>query len=167
MEPTGTSFLTHNCDGQAASTQHDARETVVWLRGKHDASTVAALSATLAKAISLGHPDLVVDLSGVQYLGAATVSLIIQNAEYLRLRSRSLTLRNPTTCSRRVLAVCDLSDLIDPEGLRPPRQSVNRDSAIVAIGVERRSSNATTPSKIRSLQPSQSDSEPRLHPHSR
>ena len=77
MEPTGTSFLTHNCDGQAASTQHDARETVVWLRGKHDASTVAALSATLAKAISLGHPDLVVDLSGVQYLGAATVSLII------------------------------------------------------------------------------------------
>ena len=120
LEPTGTSFLTHSCDGQASSTQHDARGTVVWLRGKHDSSTVAAVSATLAKAISLGHPDLVVDLSGVHYLGAATVSLIIQNVEYLRLRSRSLTLRNPTTCSRRVLAVCDLSDLIDPRGLSAP-----------------------------------------------
>ena len=120
MDPIGTSFLTDSRDGQSSSTQRDAPSTVVWLRGEHDASTVEALSATMAKAISLDHLDLVVDLSGVQYLGAATVSLIIQNLEYLRLRSRSLTLRNPTTCSRRVLDVCDLSDLIDPRAPAAP-----------------------------------------------
>ncbi len=120
LDPIGTSFLTHSCDELLSSAQRDAHRTVVWLLGEHDASTVVALSATFAEAISLDHPELVVDLSGVKYLGAATVSLIVQNVEYLRLRSRSLTLRNPNTCSRRVLDVCDLSDCIEPRATTAP-----------------------------------------------
>jgi hypothetical protein len=43
--------------------------TVVWLRGEHDVSTVAALSETMARAIALDDADVVVDLSDVQFMG--------------------------------------------------------------------------------------------------
>jgi anti-anti-sigma factor len=88
--------------------------TVVWLRGEHDVSTVAALSETMARAIALDDADVVVDLSEVQFMGAATVRVIIRAREFLRLRSRSLVLRSPSECARRILDVCGHSDLLDP-----------------------------------------------------
>jgi anti-anti-sigma factor len=88
--------------------------TVVWLRGEHDVSTVAALSETMARAIALDDGDVVVDLSDVQFMGAATVRVIIRAREFLRLRSRFLVLRSPSECARRTLDVCGHSDLLDP-----------------------------------------------------
>jgi anti-anti-sigma factor len=88
--------------------------TVVWLRGEHDVSTVAALSETMARAIALDDADVVVDLSDVQFMGAATVGVIIRAREFLRLRSRSLVLRSPSERARRILDVCGHSDLLDP-----------------------------------------------------
>lgn len=94
-------------------TGRDADRTVVWLRGEHDASTVAALSETMARAVALDDSDLVVDLSEVQFIGAATIGIIIRTREFLRLRSRSLSLRSPSTCAGRILDVCGLADLLD------------------------------------------------------
>jgi len=89
--------------------------TVVWLRGEHDVSTVAALSEVMARAIALDDADVVVDLSEVQFMGAATVGVIIRARQFLRLRSRSLVLRSPSECARRILDVCGHSDLLlDP-----------------------------------------------------
>jgi anti-anti-sigma factor len=88
--------------------------TVVWLRGEHDVSTVAALSEVMARAIALDDADVVVDLSDVQFMGAATVRVIIRAREFLRLRSRFLVLRSPSDCVRRILDVCGHSDLLDP-----------------------------------------------------
>jgi anti-anti-sigma factor len=88
--------------------------TVVWLRGEHDVSTVAALSGIMARAIALDEADVVVDLSDVQFMGAATVGVIIRAREFLRLRSRSLLLRSPSECARRILDVCGHADLLDP-----------------------------------------------------
>jgi anti-anti-sigma factor len=89
--------------------------TVVWLRGEHDVSTVAALSEVMARAIALDDADVVVDLSEVQFMGAATVGVIIRAREFLRLRSRFLVLRSPSECARRILDVCGHSDLLlDP-----------------------------------------------------
>jgi anti-sigma B factor antagonist len=93
---------------------HDADGTVVWLRGEHDISTEAALSEAMARAIALDDADLVVDLSGVQFMGAATVGVIVRNRNLLRLRSRSLALRSPSTRARRVLHLCGLADRVDP-----------------------------------------------------
>jgi anti-anti-sigma factor len=90
--------------------------TVVWLRGEHDVSTVAALSETMARAIALDDADVVVDLSDVQFMGAATVGVIIRAREFLRLRSRFLVLRSPSGCARRILELCGHADLLD---LRP------------------------------------------------
>jgi anti-anti-sigma factor len=88
--------------------------TVVWLRGEHDVSTVVALSEILARAIALDDADVVVDLSEVQFMGAATVGVIIRAREFLRLRSRFLVLRSPSECARRMLEVCGHSDLLEP-----------------------------------------------------
>jgi hypothetical protein len=44
-------------------------QTVVWLSGEHDTSTVAALWETLAGALALDNADRVLDLSGVEFMG--------------------------------------------------------------------------------------------------
>jgi anti-sigma B factor antagonist len=93
---------------------HSPNSTLVWLRGEHDVSTVAALSEILARAIALDDADVVVDLSEVQFMGAATVGVIIRAREFLRLRSRFLVLRSPSERARRMLEVCGHADLLDP-----------------------------------------------------
>jgi anti-anti-sigma factor len=90
------------------------RRTVVWLRGEHDVSTVAALAETLAGAMALDDCDLVVDLSEVQFMGAATIGVLVRARELLQSRSRSLVLRSPSRCARRILDLCDQGDLLEP-----------------------------------------------------
>jgi anti-anti-sigma factor len=98
----------------------DADRVVVWLRGEHDISTVAALCETMAGAFSLDDADVVVDLSGVEFMGAATVGVIVRAHRFLRLRSRSLVVRSPSGCARRVLDLCDSADLIESHAVDAP-----------------------------------------------
>lgn len=114
MVPIDISSVTVSRRHVTAFAGRNPDRTVVWLRGEHDVSTVAALSETLARAIALDDADVVVDLSEVQFMGAATVAVIIRAREFLRLRSRSLVLRSPSECARRILDVCGHSDLLDP-----------------------------------------------------
>jgi anti-sigma B factor antagonist len=93
----------------------DADRGVVELRGEHDISTVTALSETLARAIARDDADLIVDLSGVLFMDAATIGVIVWACNILRLRSRSLVLRSPSALARRVLEVCGLAVLVDPQ----------------------------------------------------
>jgi anti-anti-sigma factor len=99
--------------GLAAFDGRDADRTLVSLRGDHDASTAGALSEALSLAIALDDADVVVDLSGVAFMSAATVRVIVGTRELLRSRSRSLTLRCPSTHALRVLDACGVTDLID------------------------------------------------------
>jgi anti-sigma B factor antagonist len=85
---------------------------VVWLRGEHEITTTAALSETLARAMA-GDADVVVDLSDVQFLDAATIGVLVRARNLLLPRSRSLSLRAPAEGPRRVLAVCGLARLIE------------------------------------------------------
>jgi anti-anti-sigma factor len=114
VAPIDISSVTVSRRHVTAFADRNPDRTVVWLRGEHDVSTVAALSETLARAIALDDADVVVDLSEVQFMGAATVAVIIRAREFLRLRSRSLVLRSPSECARRILDVCGHSDLLDP-----------------------------------------------------
>jgi anti-anti-sigma factor len=99
---------------------------IVCLRGEHDLSTVAELSATMARAITLSDADLVVDLSRVEFMSASTIGVVVWARELLRARDRSLAVRTPSRCARRVLELCDLSDLIDP---RFAERSITRAAA--------------------------------------
>jgi anti-anti-sigma factor len=89
-------------------------ELVVWLRGQHDASTESALCMTLARAIALGGPGLVLDLTEVQVMSTSTLAVIVRAREYLKKRSASLTVRSPTTPVRRLIDACGLNDLLEP-----------------------------------------------------
>jgi anti-anti-sigma factor len=115
---------------------------VVWLRGEHDGFAVHELVVTMARAITLGHAELVVDLSGVEFMGAATVGVIVRARALLRTRSRSLVLRAPSRCARHLLDLCGLADLVDPRPGDPPvTDATGRDGAWVTVagddGVER------------------------------
>ena len=89
--------------GPAVFSGCDADHGVVWVRGAHDASTVVALCMTVARAVAFDDSDLVVDLSGVTFMDAATVAVLVRAEAFLRDRSRSLTLRSPSTHARGAL----------------------------------------------------------------
>lgn len=89
---------------------------VVHLRGEHDCSTVPALAATLASAVALDNTNLVVDMSEVQFISAATVRVLTAAADFLKEQGRSFALRSPSQCTRRILDLCGVSDIYEPEG---------------------------------------------------
>ena len=69
---------------------------IVWLVGEHDLSTDDALCATLASAIALDSAGLILDLSGVEFMAASTLGVIVWARAFLRQRARSLTVRAPS-----------------------------------------------------------------------
>lgn len=92
----------------------DANRTVVSLHGEHDIATLAELSKAMARGIALDDLDVVVDLSRVDFMGASTATVIVRAREFLQAHSRELTVRAPSRCARRLLAVCGLSALVEP-----------------------------------------------------
>jgi anti-anti-sigma factor len=87
---------------------------VVRLRGEHDISTEGALCLVLARAIAADDASLVLDMSEVSFISASTLGVIIRAREFLRPRSRSLTVRSPSAQVRRVIETCGLDDLFGP-----------------------------------------------------
>lgn len=97
----------------AATISREVGYTVVSLLGEHDIATREELTDTMAVAIALNGDDVVVDLSGVEFMGAATIHVIARAEAFLRRRSRALTLRSPSNCARRVVDVCGLAALVE------------------------------------------------------
>jgi anti-anti-sigma regulatory factor len=118
MAPVGSSFLNVSC--QLSRPGADAEPTVVWLRGEHDFSTMKPLCLAIAQAIAHDDGLLVIDLSEVHLMGVETVDVLRRTREYLRLRSRSLTLRVPSAPLRLVFETCDLSGVLDRESAEEP-----------------------------------------------
>lgn len=98
----------------AVITDRDHDRTVVWLDGEHDLATLPELADTLATAISADPADLVIDLSGVKFIGAAPIGELIRCRNSLRLQSRTLTLRSPSRFATRLLNLCGLADIVEP-----------------------------------------------------
>jgi anti-sigma B factor antagonist len=88
--------------------------TVLCLDGEHDIATLPLVTELLAGAIATGDTEVVVDLSGVTFIGAATIDELIRSRNRLWLQSRTLTLRSPSRFARRVLDLCGLTDLVEP-----------------------------------------------------
>lgn len=95
--------------GSLSPNRAGAAPIVVWLRGEHDAFNTSELADILARAIALDDADVVLDLSGVEFMGAATVGVIVRAREFLGARSRSLTLQSPPNIVRRILELCSVA----------------------------------------------------------
>jgi anti-anti-sigma factor len=95
---------------------------IVGLRGEQDMSTAAAAVDALTEASTVGDRDVIVDLSEVQFMDAAIVTVLLRARHGLRSQSRDLTVRSPSSPARRVLDLCGLVDLIGPvpATARPP-----------------------------------------------
>ena len=80
---------------------------VLWMHGDHDQSNATQLADTIGRAIERSDADLVIDLSGVEFISAATYTVLLDAHLRLRERSRRFTLRAPSSCARRLLDLCD------------------------------------------------------------
>jgi anti-anti-sigma factor len=92
----------------------DGERAVVWLDGEQDIATVGVLADTLASVVCADDADLIVDLSGVTFMSTATIDELILSRNLLLRQSRTLTLRSPSKCARRLLDVCGLACLVEP-----------------------------------------------------
>src|SRR5690242_9481530 len=88
--------------------EHVAGVTTVWLRGEHDRTTEATFSPMIERALRADNGNVVVDLSEVEFMGAGTVGVITRTQAFLHDASRSLMLRAPSSCVRRLLDLCHL-----------------------------------------------------------
>jgi anti-anti-sigma factor len=88
--------------------------TVLWLDGEHDISTRFAVSDSLETAFSANDADVIVELSQVTFIGAATIDEFVRARNILRGQSRTLTLRSPSRTAQRLLDAMGLTNLIEP-----------------------------------------------------
>ena len=89
---------------------------VMQLRGDHDWSTVPSLASTLAAAVALDNTNLVVDLSEVQFINAATIRALTAAGDFMAGQGRTFALRSPSRGAQRILDLCGASGLCVPEG---------------------------------------------------
>jgi anti-sigma B factor antagonist len=96
---------------------HEGDRTVVWLSGEQDIATVPQLTSTVVQAMAFDDADLVVDMSGVTFMAAGTIGVLIAARNDLRQQSRSLVFRAPSKSARRVLELCGIVDLVSPHAV--------------------------------------------------
>ena len=103
------------CRHGSAAPGSDPVRTVVWVRGDHEYGSREQLSVAMAEAVQLDDAGIVVDLSGVTFMDASTISALVEAYRRMRSQSRWLTVRAPSGLARRLLRVCDLAFLIDED----------------------------------------------------
>ena len=91
----------------------DPTRTVVWVRGEHDVASKGSLWWAMVDAALRDGGDVVVDLSGVQFMDASTIGALIGARNRLLAVSCALTVRAPSPWARHLLEVCGLEDLIE------------------------------------------------------
>ncbi len=122
MGPLEGTPVTHAIGQTRISTSGSTGRTTVWLRGDHDLSTSAELSAMISGVVASGLGDVVVDLSAVSFMDAGTIGHIVGASNRLAAQSRDLVVREPSTPARRVLQICGLEGL---SGAAPDRDGAS------------------------------------------
>jgi len=91
----------------------DATHTVVALRGELDAAALSSLAESFDEAIERDESDVVIDLAGVDFIGAAWIGTFVRSRAYLESQDRALTVRAPSRVAHRLLDLCGLANLIE------------------------------------------------------
>ena len=96
----------------------DLPSATVVLDGEIDIATAPAIRRFLMAAISGGDAHLAVDMSGVTFLGAAGIGVLVDAANRAREAGGSLSLLAPSPQVRWLLDVCHLDGIL-PTAQRP------------------------------------------------
>jgi anti-anti-sigma factor len=94
------------CFGAVIST--DTVGSCVQLRGELDLATAPDLDRLLDQLRRDGHRQVTLDLSGLEFLSAAGLSVLLRADHALRAAGGQLVLTRPTRLARRVLAITGL-----------------------------------------------------------
>ena len=97
----------------SVSWTHESGRSVVFLRGEHDFSTAATVSAALTWAIAFDEADLVLDLSAIEFMDASTAGVISRIEAELGRRKRPFVLRSPSKGARVAIELHGLARLIE------------------------------------------------------
>jgi anti-sigma B factor antagonist len=93
---------------------HDPKQdTVVWLGGEHDLSSAEELTQAIATAVESGRSDVVIDLSGVEFMDSTTIDQILAARIRLGEQGRKARVRAPLHAARYLLEICDLTHLVE------------------------------------------------------
>ncbi len=92
-------------------------ETFVVLGGEFDASSSEMLMEKLKVLVANGQVDLTLDLSGVGFLSASTIGVIVELREQFRKNNRVFTVESPSAEARRVFVACGLASLLQTKEL--------------------------------------------------
>ena len=103
----------------ARTTVSEDGTCVVWLVGEHDVASSLSLSSLLSGALDVAGSGLVVDLSGVQFMSAATIGVVLGARSGARRCGLTFMVRSPSPQALRVLSICGLLELIDPVAVGP------------------------------------------------
>jgi len=90
----------------------EGTRTVVVLRGEADFSTALVLSDILARGVSAGAGEVVVDLSGLEFIDSGAMRVLEAAGQRLQRVGRKLTLRSPSSVATRVLETFGLTAMI-------------------------------------------------------
>jgi anti-sigma B factor antagonist len=92
----------------------DETALTVVLHGDLDMVTVDALRTMLDDVVTGPAPTVVVDLTDVAFLDVMSLSVILSTADALRESGRELTVRGASASVRRVCALLNAEDVLEP-----------------------------------------------------
>ena len=102
--------MTLNCDLHATTTAYRGASTIVSVFGEIDLATAPRLAVELRDLACAGTDRMIIDLSGVAFLDAAGLRVLVALHEYLQLGQRRLDVICPSAFQRRLLAITGLDD---------------------------------------------------------
>jgi len=91
------------------------RHVTVQVVGRFDGSTVPLVRAALHEALAAGDEDVLLDITGVDWVDIPALALLADTQRRLRARGRALRLRGCEPRVRRALAVTRLNRIIAVE----------------------------------------------------
>jgi anti-sigma B factor antagonist len=100
------------------TTRTDTARTYVQVRGELDWATAPGLEQLLDRLRGDGQRQIILDLSGLEFLSAAGLSVFLRTDEALRAVGGQLVLTRPTRMARRVLAITGLDAALNIQPVR-------------------------------------------------
>ena len=97
----------------------DTARSCVRLRGELDLATASHLEQRLDRLRRDGHRQLVLDLSELEFLSAAGLTVLLRADQALRALGGRLILTGPTRIVRRVLTITELDATLDIQPIPP------------------------------------------------
>jgi anti-sigma B factor antagonist len=89
-------------------------DTLVWLAGEHDLSSVEELVLAIATVVDAGQPDVVIDLSRVEFMDSTTLDQILVARARLGAEAGTARIRDPSRPAHHLLELCELTHLVEP-----------------------------------------------------